>query len=366
MLIKQKTIVFLVAMTVGKLMGITATALRSNIGQLEHPYKLTFSITYKCQSRCLTCNIWEMRPTNELTLQEIQDFARKNNYFKWIEITGGEPFLRSDVVDIVKAFNENCKDLYIVTMPTNSLCSSSMALGKVEEILKLGIPKLSITVSLDGYRELHDKIRGIPGNFDKAMAIFKGLRELQKRYKNLFMVFGYTMSKFNQGQFSATVEGVRREIPEVTYNDFHLNLGQISDIYYSNSGLDLKASREVVASEIKGMLKMRKFEVGAIPAIENVFLKRLADYASTGQTPIKSRSLDASLFMDSYGNVFPSIMWGKRIGSIRETDYSLDPIWHSKEADEVRVLIKEGKEPSNWTACEAYQAIVGNVTTFIR
>ena len=353
-------------MTVGKLVGITATALRSNFGELEHPYKLTFSITYKCQSRCLTCNIWEMKPTNELTLQEIQEFAKRNNYFKWIEITGGEPFLRGDIVDIVKAFNENCKSLYIVTMPTNSLCNPSMVLGKIEEILNLGIPKLSITVSLDGYRELHDKIRGIPGNFDKAMVIFKGLKELQKKHSNLFMVFGYTMSKFNQGKFQSTVEGVRREIPEVTYNDFHLNLGQISDIYYSNTDLDLSAARDVVAGEIAATIKKRKFQIGAIPAIEGVFLKRLVDYANTGQTPIKSRSLDASLFMDSYGNVFPSIMWGRKIGSIREAEYSLEPIWHSKDADEIRELIKEGKEPSNWTACEAYQAIVGNVVNFIR
>ncbi len=350
----------------GKLLGIAATAIRSNFGPLEHPYKLTFSITYRCQSRCLTCNIWEMKPANELTLQEIQEFAQNNNFFKWIEITGGEPFLRSDVVDIVRAFNENCRDLYIVTMPTNSLCNASMVLSKIEEILELGIPKLSITVSLDGYRELHDKIRGIPGNFDRAMVIFKGLKEMQRRYKNLFMVFGYTMSKFNQGQFEKTFEEVRKEIPDVTYNDFHLNLGQVSDIYYSNTSLDLKAAREVVASEIEDMIRKRKFKIGAIPAIEGVFLKRLVDYASTGQTPIKSRSLDASLFMDSYGNVFPSIMWGRKIGSIRESGYSLEPIWHSKDADEVRGLIKEGKEPSNWTACEAYQAIVGNVANFVR
>lgn len=349
-----------------KLLGLTATALRSNLGSLEHPYKLTFSITYKCQSKCLTCSIWEMRPVNELTLQEIQEFARKNNYFRWIEITGGEPFLRSDIVDIVRAFRENCRDLYILTMPTNSLCNTETVLKRIEEMLSLGIPKISITVSLDGYRELHDKIRGIPGNFDKAMNMFKGLRELQKRHRNLFMVFGYTMSRFNQGQFEKTIESVRKEIPGITYNDFHLNLGQISDIYYSNTDLDLKGSREIAANEIERMIKRRKFRFGAIPAIEGVFLKRLVDYVKTDQTPIKSRSLDASLFMDSYGNVFPSIMWGRRIGNIRESEYSLEQIWHSRDADEVRELIRQGKEPSNWTACEAYQAIVGSVASFIR
>ena len=348
------------------MLGLGMTALKSNFSSLRHPYKLTFSITYKCQSRCLTCNIWEMKPTNELSLEEIQKFAARNNYFRWVEITGGEPFLRNDVLEIVKAFKENCKDLYLLTMPTNSLCNREMVLQKIEAMLEMGIPKLSITVSLDGYRELHDKIRGIPGNYDRAIAMFKGLKELQKRHKNLFMIFGYTLSKNNQGQLERTVEEVRKEIPDITYNDFHLNLGQISDIYYSNTNLEINASKEIVAGEVNAFLKKRRRQVGAIPVVEGVFLRKLLEYIRTGKTPIKSKSLDASLFMDSYGNVFPSIMWGRRIGNIRETDYDLGPILTSSDAVDVRKLISEGREPDNWTACEAYQAIVGNIGNIIR
>ncbi len=348
-----------------KFIGLGMTALRNNMTQLRHPYKLTFSITYRCQSRCLTCNIWEMKPVNELTLEEIRQFAAKNPHFRWIELTGGEPFLRQDIVEIVKAFMGASKNLYIITMPTNSLSNDGMILEKVEQILQTGIPKLSITVSLDGYRELHDKIRGIPGNFDKAMRVFKGLMELRKRYKNLFFVFGYTLSKYNQGMFAKTVEEVRREIPEVSYNDFHMNVGQVSEVYYNNTNLDMKAPREEISKEIDEFVRNRRFRLGAIPAIEGVFLKKLARYVQTGKTPIKSRSLDASLFLDSYGNVFPSIMWGRKIGSIRETNYDLAPIWKSSDAEDVRRLIREGKEPGNWTACEAYQSIVGDIKSFI-
>src|SRR5271155_4537700 len=137
-----------------KLMGLGLTALKSNVTTLSRPYKLTFSITYACQSRCLTCNIWQMKPTGELDLREIQEFAKRNSYLKWIEITGGEPFLRSDIVDIVKAFKDNSKDLYVLTMPTNSLCNPDTVAKKIEDILMMDIPKVSITISLDGYREM--------------------------------------------------------------------------------------------------------------------------------------------------------------------------------------------------------------------
>ena len=61
-------------------------------------------------------------------------------------------------------------------MPTNSLCDTDMIARQIEEMLSTGIPRLPITLSLDGFRELHDKIRGVPGNFDKVMAIAKRLR----------------------------------------------------------------------------------------------------------------------------------------------------------------------------------------------
>ena len=181
---------------IDRLLSLAAPAMRSNISALKAPYKLTFSITYSCQSRCATCNIWAIKPNNELSLKEIMAFAEKNRSFKWIEITGGEPFLRGDLAEIVSAFNENSKP-YLVTMPTNSLCNIGLIKNQVLKILKLGIPKLSITVSLDGYRELHDKIRGVKGNFDKAITVFKMLQELQQDHPNLFFVFGYTLSKLH-------------------------------------------------------------------------------------------------------------------------------------------------------------------------
>lgn len=345
----------------GKLLGLGFDAVKSNFTELDRPYKMTFAITYKCQSRCLTCNIWQRKPVGELTIDEIREFARKNGYFKWLEITGGEPFLDSDIVEIVKAFVENSKKLFILTMPTNSLCNQEMLAGKLKQILDMGIPKVSITLSLDGNRELHDKIRGIPGNFDRVMTMARRLKELQKEYKNLFFVFGYTMSRLNQGHLEETINDVIKELPWATANNFHVNVGQLSGMYYGNEDMQIAADREIVAEEVKMLIKKRRTEIGMIPIIEGIFLRKLVEYVTTGKSPMKSRSMDVSLFLDSYGNVFPSIMWDRKIGNIRETDYDLGRIWLSPAADEIRKSIKDGKEPDSWTACEAYQTIVGDI-----
>ncbi len=352
-------------MPVSKLLSITATALKSNMMPLERPYKLNFSISYWCQSRCLTCDIWRIKPSNELKLDEIQEFAAKNNYFKWIEITGGEPFMRSDMVEVVRAFADNSSSLYLLTIPTNSLCNHEMVQSKLVEILKMRIPKVVLTLSLDGYKELHDRIRGVPGNYDRVMDMARRLAELKKRYRSLDFVFGYTMSRFNQGQLEATIRQVAMELPWVTHEDFHINVAQISDVYYANGGLEIGADRETMHSEIVRFIRMRKRRLDAMHLIEMAFLKKLAEYVKAGKQPLRSRSLDASLFLDSYGNVYPSIMWNKRIGNIKDVHYDLMGLWHTDEADEVRRIIREGKEPNAWTSCEAYQTLTGRITSML-
>lgn len=350
---------------VGKLIGIAGTALKSNVVKLGRPYKLNFCITYNCQSRCRTCNIWQMRPKGELTIEEIRKLAAANPYFKWIELTGGEPFLRSDIAEIAKAFKEHSDGLYILTMPTNSLCDHSMVESKLRQILDLGIPRVAITVSLDGYKELHDMIRGIPGNYEKAIDMFKRLKELRKSYSNLYFVFGYTLSKLNMGKFEETFQAVKRDIPDIKYNDFHINLAQISTNYYNNGGMDITPNDPVVVKEISDFIDHREPTASAITLIENAFLRRLLEYAKTGVTPMPSRSLEASVYLDSFGNVFPSIMWDMKIGNVRDTNFSLEQILRGEQAKRAIDEKRKGKEPQHWTSCEAYQSLTGSVISIL-
>jgi MoaA/NifB/PqqE/SkfB family radical SAM enzyme len=350
-----------VCLSLRRFAGLGAVALKSNFVPLGRPYKINYSVTLWCQSRCGTCEIWKLKPKDELRIDEIREFVKKNNYFRWVELTGGEPFLRHDLVDIAKIFADNCKNLYMLTMPTNSLCNHDVIIAKIKAIAALRIPKVIITISLDGYKELHDKIRGVQGNYDKAIWLFKSLIDLKKEFGNLHFVFGYTMSKFNEGQFEKTFAAVKEAIPSITYNDFHINLSQNSSNYYHNETLSLSPMSKTAADEIMEINRRRERTFDPMNLVEGAFLRRLEVFARNGKMPMRSRSLEASLFLDSWGNIFPSIMWDKKIGNIREIDYDLGNVWNSKDAKEVRRMEKEGTEPVQWTSCEAYQAIVGDV-----
>ncbi|MFI5412381.1 MAG: radical SAM/SPASM domain-containing protein [Candidatus Micrarchaeales archaeon] len=349
-----------------KIMAMGVQALKTNVSTISLPYVLNFAMTYECNSRCKTCNIWTIhRKKEELTLEEIRTFAKNNNFFRWIRLTGGEPWLRDDIVEIARAFKENSKDLYMMTMAVNSLVSREKVINGIKSILELQIPRTTITVSLDGYRELHDKIRGIPGNYDRAIAMYKALTELKKQYPNLYYVFGYTMSSYNEGQFEKTYQEVKKEIPEIKHNDFHVNIAHSSTNYYQNPEMqDLKPSK-VYPEEVKQIIKAREFEVGVIHTIEDIYLKKSIEYYNTGKTPMDCKSLNASIFLDPYGFLYPCTMWYRKLANIRDVNYDIRNVWETEEAKSQRKDIKEKKCPNCWTPCEAHQTIVGNITEAI-
>ena len=339
-------------MNIYKTLRFAETVMRSKFGNLSHPYKLNFAVTYWCQSKCVMCNIWEMKPINELTYEEIQSFAEANPYFKWVQLTGGEPFIRKDLVKIAEAFKMANKNLFILAMPTNSLCDSDMVRNKVKDIMELGIPHVAITLSLDGDEETHDYVRGIKGNYNKVITNYMQLKDIQIRYPNLFIDFGYTITKWNLGKFEKTLESVRFFDKDITANDFHINLGQLSSNYYTNtSNVFVVDDKEALIAELKYILAQRTFKLNPVYYLEDLFTRKLLQFIETGVSPVPNRGLDLSVFMDSYGNIFPSIMSNQKIHNIRDTNYKLT----LPQLDKFKVI-----EPPNFTSCEAYQAILGD------
>ena len=88
----------------------------ANVRRLDFPFKLTFCLTFWCNYRCETCNIWKMKPRDELTLDEITRFLAQAPELLWIDLTGGEVTLRKDFPAICEAVLENCPDLMLLSL----------------------------------------------------------------------------------------------------------------------------------------------------------------------------------------------------------------------------------------------------------
>ena len=325
-----------------------------------NPFELNFAITYKCNSRCEICNIWKEKRTDELTIEEIEKFSKKINFIHWIRLTGGEPFLRKDYVNIVKTLNENLSDLYLITTPTNGLLLD-LIYEKVKNVLNFFKKKYIITVSLDGPKEIHDKIRGIKGSWEKAVETYKKLKELEKGYKNFKVFFGYTISPLNIGLFEKTIEEVRKLIPEITAKDFHINLFQVSEVYYKNKDVKIEESFfKNAQKELDSILKLRVKSKNYIESIENKYMKLGKEYLKTKKIPIKCNVFNLSCFVDPFGDVFPCTIFNEKLGNLRKNNYDLKGILTSEKTKKIVKKIIDNKCPQCWTPCEAHQIILSN------
>ncbi len=345
----------------GTNIALAAEAVMSNFRRPAFPYKLTFAVTYNCNSRCKTCNIWQNRSTGELTLGEIDSFLRKNGGFRWVAITGGEPFLRRDLPEICESFAKNCP-LQILTITTNSLLPTLQIEG-IRKIAKLKIPRLIVTLSCDGAGKLHDEIRGVPGNFEKLCRIYSELRGLQDSHFRIF--FGMTLSSFNVGKFDELYRELHSRFPEIGYDRIHVNVFHTSSHFYSNAEGGAEEKREkwkrAAIAEMRNVLLKRRFSpFDSLGFLERRYIKGSIRYMKTGRSPMSCLSLSSSMFLDPHGNLYPCTIWNRKMASIRENK-DLRKLWNSREFRETARLARELKCPNCWTPCEAYQTILGNL-----
>src|SRR6266705_2274807 len=175
-----------------KYLSLAKNIVRSNFSRLDFPYKLTFCITYWCNYECKTCNIWQRRPKDELTLDEIRQFFRRSSKFNWIHFTGGEVWLRKDFTQIVETAIRECPNLVMLNFPTNGYFTDRIVEG-VKEITKMRPPKLLVTVSTDGDEAVNDYVRGKEGGWRRQIETYKQLHALP----GVEVVLGMTLSALN-------------------------------------------------------------------------------------------------------------------------------------------------------------------------
>jgi MoaA/NifB/PqqE/SkfB family radical SAM enzyme len=163
---------------------LTSTAKRylGGIDKSHDIRHLTFEVTNLCNSKCEMCHIWANKKNpNELTTEEIEVFF-SDPVLKNLEdviITGGEAFVRDDLVEIVEfiwKINQNTN----ITLSTNGILSEKIC----EVAEKLSSKKIPILygISLDGLGEKHNSRRRVDDNFEIIdQKLIPGLKAIEKK-----------------------------------------------------------------------------------------------------------------------------------------------------------------------------------------
>lgn len=345
---------------VRRLARLAHRVLRSNLAELPYPYRLTYAVTGRCQARCLMCGIWQKPTADELTLAEIDAIFARADRFSWVNLTGGELFLREDIDDLFSVVIRRSRDLYLLNFPTNGHATERIVATVGDLLARTSVPRLMVTVSLDGPRDLHDRIRGLAGSWDRALETFGRLREMRSRRFSVFL--GHTIQEANLHAFDETVAAARGVLGKLSGEEIHVNLAHVSGHYYANTGFAGIPDPREAANLLDRIAKARRREAPApVAFLERRYQRLGRTYLATGTVPLACQAAAASCFIDPEGMVYPCTGFAAPIGSLREHGYDLYRIWETAQRHDVRSDVSAAACPGCWTPCEAYQTILAHL-----
>ncbi|OIO07722.1 hypothetical protein AUJ27_01975 [Candidatus Falkowbacteria bacterium CG1_02_37_44] len=297
------------------------------------PIDATIAVTYKCNSRCQMCNIWQTKNPGNLPVKYFYNLSKS---LKYINLSGGEPFLRPDLPEIVKIIKQASPGAQII------ISSNGLASDLIEQTTKqiLAIDKnIGIRISLDGIGGAHDKIRGIAGIYQHVLKTISAFKNLG--IKNLG--FSFTVMDDNINELKAVYD-----LSKSMGLELALALVQNSEIYFQKNDNKLAQIKQVednlkyiICQELKSRNIKRWFRA--------YYDYGLLYFAKYGKRLLPSGAGFDSLFIDPSGDIFPSNLINIKMGNMGQG--KLNKIWNSKLAEEVRQKIKQDNISESWIIC---------------
>ena len=309
----------------------------------SRPIYLIQFVTARCNSRCNMCFYWKnidaAAKEKELTLEEMKKIAKNFPGLQQLSIGGGEPFLREDLPEICEIFSRTC-NAQTITIPTNGLLPEKIC-SQFEKILQK-CPKsyFRLSLSIDDIGEKHDKIRGVKGNFEKALETYKKIRSLKKQYKNFNIDVATVLSSYNQDHIKDVFEYVEKNMDA----DNHF-------ILLARGNTREKAAKEVQLEKYEELLRWlasrgsrkenRPFSsiLRAIYEISTEIIIRTEREKRMLLPCVAGRKM---LIISEYGDVYPCEAFENRMGNVRESGHDVGKILRTGKARAAVHSIKNG------------------------
>ena len=162
-------------------LNILNSIIAHKYNKIPNPGFVTFFNTDRCNLKCVFCDVWKVQSPkkSELTTEQTKTIFRKLPKFDVFRISGGEPFLRSDISDIVNFVDENNKP-FMIHLTTNGVLKQNI----IRNFENFKNPKkIQLAISIDGTNNRHDYIRGLDGTYEKVMDTIESLIPLRKVMK---------------------------------------------------------------------------------------------------------------------------------------------------------------------------------------
>ncbi len=307
----------------------------------RQPIQLTFFVTRKCNAKCPFCFYVDNTKSAEvsapeLSLDEIKRTSLSLGKLLWLAFSGGEPYLRKDLVEISKIFYEQNRPA-IMLYPTNGLLPDLIK-DKTEKILKY-CSKTVVTVklSIDGLDGDHDAMRDTPGSFDKTMKTYHLLGDLLERYPNFELGINTVFCSENQDKMDEIIDFVQ-DLTNAKTHTISMVRGNLLNPHYKE--VDHEKYRRAI-NRLEKNLKSQasniyRFRGSRLKAAQDILQRRLIHQTLLAQKRlIPCYAGKLNLVLTETGDVYPCEILSTSFGNVRDYDYNMKEIIRSERASPV-------------------------------
>ena len=162
-----------------RVLSFLSTVWRTHHRHVTQPRFLTYTVTFSCNARCIMCDSWRKPSPNDLSLQEIANIFDQLPQMDAVRLTGGEPFVRRDMLEIAHLTQEKLCPL-MLHVTTNGFLTDRIV--KFCEERKRDVP-LSMLISVDGMKDKHNAVRGHDKAWDFIVKTLETLAPLRKELR---------------------------------------------------------------------------------------------------------------------------------------------------------------------------------------
>jgi len=311
------------------------------------PYLILF-VSDTCRMRCRHCwytDAWKEKHIcgPPLSFDELERLARSIKTLYFLSLTGGEAFLREDIVELVEMFVRNTH-LKRYEIPTSGF-EPDVIVSSAERMLRMNptVP-FRVDVSLDGTEETHERIRNTRGSYARALRTIRDLQALRERYPRFDVGVITTVSSYNEDEISAIAAIVERTNP---LGEWMVNVARGDTRDPRAIEVDCKGYIEAHriidrrVRERRGGGHRGRFTGAWLSAKNATRRKVIMDVLAEGRFPGRcaAGSLGGVIFSD--GTVRPCELLDQSFGNVREFEYEFPRLWNSPRGDEIRGWIRD-------------------------
>lgn len=291
--------------------------------KIQYPTDMCIITTYRCPMCCKMCDIWR-NPTDksrELQPKELEILP----IVKFVNITGGEPFIREDLNEIV--------EILFTKSPRVVISTSGWFEERVIQLAEK-FPNIGIRISIEGLSQKNDELRGRQGGFDKGLRTLLTLREMGIKD----IGFGITVSNNNSKDMLSLYHLAKQLGLEFATAAFH-------NSYYFHKYDNQITNKEEVISNFEKLISMQLKENSPKSWFRAFFNNGLINYIEGNRRMLPCEAGLVNFFVEPYGDVYPcngleEQYWKESMGNIRQVQ-SFAEIWESEKAERVRAMVRK-------------------------